>query len=104
VPALGQLALACGPVEKVELMWNSWTALLLIDGFTGVALYLVVLEILLTLRDAKPVGNYVWDFVSAHRVLDVGLGLLLGAVLGHLLAKGPIPWTSPITWPWDWFR
>jgi hypothetical protein len=82
-------------------MWRSWVAVILADGFIAILLYLVGLEIWLTFKGGKPVGGYVWDFLVKHPWMDIGFGLFLGALLGHFLAKGPIPWVTPIHWPWS---
>ncbi len=73
-------------------MWNSWVPVILVDGFVGVLLYLVGLEIWLTIKGGRPVGAYVWDFLIHHPLMDIGFALFLGALLGHFFAKGPIPW------------
>jgi hypothetical protein len=81
-------------------MWNDTTAMILADGFIAVLLYLVVIEIGLTVYNAKPVGSYVRDFLVLHPWIELGLALFVGALLGHFFAKGPIPW---ITHPFGLF-
>lgn len=70
-------------------MWNHWVPVILIDSFIAVLLYLVGLEIWLTLKGGKPVGSYVWDFLRKNPWMDIGFALFLGALLGHFFAKSP---------------
>jgi hypothetical protein len=69
------------------MMWNKWVAFLLAEGFTGVLLVLIVMDIRFTWTGYMPVGRYAWHWLRGHPWLNLGFALVIGAMIGHFLAK-----------------